>query len=110
MHQSKQISKRNHAKKKMASAALKKYKKKMFVPEEVFEQHHPGFSQLSEKQKKLIRQKIKNRISAQESRDQKKLYLSNLEQQVSLLSSENQEVQKHLLQLIKENTHLKQIL
>ena len=72
MRRSKLIAKRKHAKNrtlKKKKFSQKKQKKKMNVPEEIYEQQHPGFNKLPEKKKKSIRQKIKNRISAQESRD-----------------------------------------
>ncbi|XP_011145811.1 cyclic AMP response element-binding protein A isoform X2 [Harpegnathos saltator] len=46
-------------------------------------------SKQEEKSLKKIRRKIKNKISAQESRRKKKEYMDNLERRVSILSSEN---------------------
>ena len=68
----------------------------MFVKEEVYEQHHPGFSKLPEKKKKKIRQKIKNKISAQQSRDAKKMYISKLEQEIKDLKEENKMLRSQL--------------
>ncbi len=53
MRKSKLIAKRKHAKNR--TLKKKKYKKKMNVPEEVYEQQHPGFNKLPEKKKKSIR-------------------------------------------------------
>lgn len=59
-----------------------------------------------EKSLKKIRRKIKNKISAQESRRKKKEYMDALEKKVEILSSENSEYKKRILSLEDSNTSL----
>ncbi|XP_032677851.1 cyclic AMP response element-binding protein A isoform X1 [Odontomachus brunneus] len=60
-------------------------------------------SKQEEKYLKKIRRKIKNKISAQESRRKKKEYMDNLERRVSVLTSENSSYKNKLSVL--ENTN-----
>ncbi|XP_064489800.1 cyclic AMP response element-binding protein A-like isoform X2 [Ornithodoros turicata] len=55
-----------------------------------------------ERSLKKIRRKIKNKISAQESRRKKKEYMDSLEKKVETLTSENQEYKKRL-ELLENN-------
>ena len=50
----------------------------------------------TEKNLKKARRKIKNKISAQESRRRKRDYLSNLEERLSNYSTENNQLKKEL--------------
>ncbi|XP_075234757.1 cyclic AMP response element-binding protein A-like isoform X2 [Lycorma delicatula] len=59
-----------------------------------------------EKSLKKIRRKIKNKISAQESRRKKKEYMDALERKVELLSSENSEFRKKITTLEDTNNSL----
>uniref|UniRef100_A0A1B6G2A8 BZIP domain-containing protein n=2 Tax=Proconiini TaxID=565685 RepID=A0A1B6G2A8_9HEMI len=59
-----------------------------------------------EKSLKKIRRKIKNKISAQESRRKKKEYMDALERKVELLSSENSEFRKKITNLEDTNCSL----
>ncbi|XP_054262231.1 cyclic AMP response element-binding protein A isoform X2 [Macrosteles quadrilineatus] len=59
-----------------------------------------------EKSLKKIRRKIKNKISAQESRRKKKEYMDALERKVELLSSENSEYRKKINSLEDTNCSL----
>lgn len=59
-----------------------------------------------EKNLKKIRRKIKNKISAQESRRKKKEYLESLEKKVELMSQENSSLKKKLDLLENNNRSL----
>lgn len=59
-----------------------------------------------EKSLKKIRRKIKNKISAQESRRKKKEYMDALERKVELLSGENSDYKKKIENLEESNTSL----
>ncbi|XP_014243680.1 cyclic AMP response element-binding protein A [Cimex lectularius] len=59
-----------------------------------------------EKTLKKVRRKIKNKISAQESRRKKKEYMDTLEKKVQLLASENFEYKKKISSLEDINTNL----
>lgn len=59
-----------------------------------------------ERSLKKIRRKIKNKISAQESRRKKKEYMDALEKKVEVLSSENNEYKKKLDSLEGNNKSL----
>ena len=63
---------------------------------------------LSEKDKKKMEQKIRNRVSAQQSRDRKKVYIVNLEHQNAALITENSLLKQDVMFLKQENEHLKQ--
>ncbi|GBP48250.1 Cyclic AMP response element-binding protein A [Eumeta japonica] len=59
-----------------------------------------------EKSLKKIRRKIKNKISAQESRRKKKEYMDQLERKVEVLLSENSDYRKRVESLEQTNTSL----
>lgn len=59
-----------------------------------------------EKSLKKIRRKIKNKISAQESRRKKKEYMDALERKVEILQSENSEYRKKIENLEDNNDSL----
>lgn len=59
-----------------------------------------------EKSLKKIRRKIKNKISAQESRRKKKEYMDALERKVEKLSSENMESKRRIEILQASNSQL----
>ncbi|KAB7505954.1 Cyclic AMP-responsive element-binding protein 3-like protein 1, partial [Armadillidium nasatum] len=61
-----------------------------------------------EKSLKKIRRKIKNKISAQESRRKKKEYLDTLEHRVDLLTQENNAYRKKFESLQQKNQQLLQ--
>ena len=64
-----------------------------------------------EKSLKKIRRKIKNKISAQESRRKKKEYMDTLERRAQILEDENSDYQQKLRQLEADNAQLqKQLL
>ncbi|KAM4856739.1 cyclic AMP-responsive element-binding protein 3-like protein 3 isoform X2 [Urocitellus parryii] len=55
---------------------------------------------------KKIRRKIRNKQSAQESRKKKKEYIDGLETRMSACTAQNQELQRKVLQLEKQNLSL----
>ena len=59
-----------------------------------------------EKSLKKIRRKIKNKISAQESRRKKKEYMDTLERRSQILADENADYQVKLRQLEMDNAEL----
>ncbi|XP_041973268.1 cyclic AMP response element-binding protein A [Aricia agestis] len=59
-----------------------------------------------EKSLKKIRRKIKNKISAQESRRKKKEYMDQLERKVEILVSENSDYRKKVESLEQKNANL----
>lgn len=59
-----------------------------------------------EKSLKKIRRKIKNKISAQESRRKKKDYMDALERKVEKISSENLEYKRRIEMLQTSNSQL----
>ncbi|XP_044761224.1 cyclic AMP response element-binding protein A isoform X2 [Coccinella septempunctata] len=63
-------------------------------------------SKAEEKSLKKIRRKIKNKISAQESRRKKKEYMDQLERKVGLLVTENSEYRKKIEEFQDANTTL----
>ncbi|KRT86808.1 hypothetical protein AMK59_3011, partial [Oryctes borbonicus] len=63
-------------------------------------------SKAEEKSLKKVRRKIKNKISAQESRRKKKEYMDQLERKVEILVSENNEYKKKIENLEDSNANL----
>ncbi|XP_022103022.1 cyclic AMP-responsive element-binding protein 3-like protein 3-A isoform X2 [Acanthaster planci] len=55
---------------------------------------------------KTVRRKIRNKISAMDSRKRKKVYVDNLEQRVQLCTKQNLEMQKKMAKLENENKSL----
>ncbi|MBN3318378.1 CR3L3 protein, partial [Atractosteus spatula] len=55
---------------------------------------------------KRVRRKIRNKQSAQESRKKKKVYVDGLESRVAACTAQNQELQKKVQQLQKQNMSL----
>lgn len=77
---------------------------------EIPEKYIPeGFddANLDDKSKKKMIQMIRNRLSAQNSRDKKKAYLKKLEQQHKKTAAENVQYQKEIRQLKQANEALK---
>ncbi|XP_067642530.1 cyclic AMP response element-binding protein A-like isoform X2 [Eurosta solidaginis] len=66
----------------------------------------PQKKPLTKAEEKIIRRKIKNRISAQESRRKKKEYMDQLEQRVEVLVNENNEQRKRCDALEHTNASL----
>lgn len=63
-------------------------------------------SQAEQKQLKKIQRKIKNKVSAQESRKRKKEYVEGLEDRVKLSTQKNQQLVKEVDRLQTENQSL----
>ncbi|NWS77049.1 CR3L3 protein, partial [Crotophaga sulcirostris] len=66
----------------------------------------PLFPQYEERVLKKIRRKIRNKQSAQESRKKKKEYIDGLESRMSACTAQNQELQRKVLHLEKQNSSL----
>ncbi|XP_031460105.1 cyclic AMP-responsive element-binding protein 3-like protein 3 [Phasianus colchicus] len=66
----------------------------------------PLFMQYEERVLKKIRRKIRNKQSAQESRKKKKEYIDGLESRMSACTAQNQELQRKVLHLEKQNSSL----
>ena len=64
------------------------------------------FAQAEQKQLKRVQRKIKNKISAQESRKRKKDYVEGLEERVKICTERNQELKKEVDCLKSENQSL----
>ena len=119
---SKRIMKREQAKKRTKEKGLVNNKKENPLDEskdseesektktikDITEENDEDLTDLSEKDKKKMQQKIRNRVSAQQSRDRKKVYIVNLEQQNSVLLSENVLLKQDLIYMKQENEQLKE--
>ncbi|XP_073180153.1 cyclic AMP-responsive element-binding protein 3-like protein 3 isoform X3 [Lepidochelys kempii] len=66
----------------------------------------PSLRQYEERVLKKIRRKIRNKQSAQESRKKKKEYIDGLESRMSACTAQNQELQRKVLHLEKQNSSL----
>ncbi len=67
--------------------------------------HYP-LSREEERNLKRIRRKIRNKVSAQDSRKRKKEYLDNMEDRVRQCTDENEELHKRIAQLESQNKTL----
>ena len=98
---SKRAVRRQHAKKRVAeSEALKKLKAQQ---EEIMEVS----KDLPENERKKLQQMIRNRISAQQSRDRKKAHLMQVEAEIQALKLENASLKTKLNRVNAENKYLK---
>ncbi|KAM4707392.1 cyclic AMP-responsive element-binding protein 3 [Discoglossus pictus] len=70
--------------------------------------HHLPLTKTEERALKRVRRKIRNKRSAQESRKKKKEYVDGLENRVSVCTAHNQQLQKKVQQLQKQNMSLLQ--
>lgn len=102
-----------------ALAAPKSHKKGKYPPLELTEEEHriceregiklPTHYPLSreeERNLKRIRRKIRNKVSAQDSRRRKKEYLDNMEDRVRACTEENSQLHKRIEQLESQNKTL----
>ena len=117
IHQkSKRILKREQAKKRTKEKGLLNKKQldesfKESIDEKSkkdLDENDDNSSELSDKDRKKMQQKIRNRMSAQQSRDRKKMYIVSLEQQNAGLLSENLLLKDEILYLKQENEGLKE--
>lgn len=67
---------------------------------------HVPLTKAEERTLKRVRRKIRNKQSAQESRKKKKVYVDGLENRVAVCSAQNQELQKKVEMLQKQNMSL----
>merc|ERR1719355_390669 len=70
-----------------------------------FPSHYP-LSREEERNLKRIRRKIRNKVSAQDSRKRKKEYLDNMEDRVRACTDENEQLHKRIEQLESQNKTL----
>jgi len=87
---------------------LTEEEKRMLVSEGYRVPERLPLSKMEERSLKKIRRKIKNKISAQESRRKKKEYMDRLEERFELYSSELQKWQGRHRELEKQNAALQQ--
>ncbi|KAL7883932.1 hypothetical protein AOLI_G00067020 [Acnodon oligacanthus] len=67
---------------------------------------HMPLTKAEERTLKRVRRKIRNKQSAQESRKKKKVYVDGLENRVAVCTAHNQELQKKVQMLQKQNMSL----
>ncbi|XP_058714695.1 cyclic AMP-responsive element-binding protein 3-like protein 3 isoform X3 [Poecile atricapillus] len=80
--------------------------KKLLVKEGVTLPTQLPLTKYEERVLKKIRRKIRNKQSAQESRKKKKEYIDGLESRMSACTAQNQELQRKVLHLEKQNSSL----
>ncbi|XP_031419167.1 cyclic AMP-responsive element-binding protein 3-like protein 3-A isoform X2 [Clupea harengus] len=85
---------------------LNEDEKKLLAKEGVSLPNQLPLTKYEEKILKKIRRKIRNKHSAQESRKKKKEYIDGLEARMAACSAQNQELQRKVFQLEKNNTSL----
>ncbi|CAG9320927.1 unnamed protein product [Blepharisma stoltei] len=97
---SKRVIKREHAKRRAnESEAVRKLKEE----QEMLAEN----KDMPENERRKLQQMIRNRISAQQSRDRKKAFVSQLEEENKLLAEQNNSLKYRLKQIQAENTYLK---
>lgn len=98
---SKRVIKREHAKRRvMESEAVKKLKEEQ-------QQLAEDSKDMPESERKRLQQMIRNRISAQQSRDRKKAFVTQIEDENQSLRDQNNNLKYKLKQIQDENTYLK---
>ncbi|KAG5285844.1 hypothetical protein AALO_G00008120 [Alosa alosa] len=85
---------------------LNEDEKKLLTKEGVSLPTQLPLTKYEEKILKKIRRKIRNKQSAQESRKKKKEYIDGLEERMAACNAQNQELQRKVFQLEKNNTSL----
>ncbi|CAM4699228.1 unnamed protein product [Lepidochelys olivacea] len=86
--------------------ALTEDEKKLLAKEGVTLPTQLPLTKYEERVLKKIRRKIRNKQSAQESRKKKKEYIDGLESRMSACTAQNQELQRKVLHLEKQNSSL----
>jgi len=95
-----------HADNKYPPLELNDEELKMAAKENMkFPSHYP-LTREEERNLKKIRRKIRNKLSAQDSRKRKREYLDNMEDRVKACSDENQELQEKIKALESQNKTL----
>ncbi|KAG9270593.1 cyclic AMP-responsive element-binding protein 3-like protein 4 [Astyanax mexicanus] len=80
--------------------------KRLLAKEGVTIPTHMPLTKAEERTLKRVRRKIRNKQSAQESRKKKKVYMDGLENRVAVCTAHNQELQKKVQMLQKQNISL----
>ncbi|XP_023658721.2 cAMP responsive element binding protein 3-like 3 like [Paramormyrops kingsleyae] len=80
--------------------------KRLLTKEGISMPTHMPLTKAEERTLKRIRRKIRNKQSAQESRKKKKVYVDGLENRVAVCTAQNQELQKKVQTLQKQNISL----
>ncbi|KFK27808.1 hypothetical protein AALP_AA8G432000 [Arabis alpina] len=65
---------------------------------------------VADKENKRLKRLLRNRVSAQQARERKKVYLTDLEKKVKELENKNSQLEERLSTLQNENQMLRQIL
>ncbi|OMJ88932.1 hypothetical protein SteCoe_9041 [Stentor coeruleus] len=99
--QCKRVIKREHAKRRVQESENLKSNKD--AQEKIIDEN----SDLTEGEKKKIKQIIRNRISAQQSRDKKKAYIKEIEAENQELKQQTSNLKYKIQQLHRENQYLK---
>merc|ERR1719429_544601 len=95
-----------HSDNKYPALELNDEELKMAAKENMkFPSHYP-LTREEERNLKKIRRKIRNKLSAQDSRKRKREYLDNMEDRVKAASDENQELQEKIKALESQNKTL----
>ncbi|XP_076859419.1 cAMP responsive element binding protein 3-like 3 like [Brachyhypopomus gauderio] len=85
---------------------LTEEERRLLVKEGVSIPTHMPLTKAEERTLKRVRRKIRNKQSAQESRKKKKVYVDGLESRVAACTAHNQELQKKVHMLQKQNMSL----
>lgn len=99
--QCKRVIKRDHAKRRMQE--LENLKNLKDLQEKQIDDN----KDLTENEKKKLKQVIRNRISAQQSRDRKKVYIKEIEQENQALKQQASSLKHKIQTLNQENQYLK---
>lgn len=97
---SKRVVKRERAKTRTSESSLEKQRAQQLLAIE-------NNKDLSESDRRRMQQMVRNRISAQQSRDRKKVYLQQVEELNEDLRNENGKLQEKIAQLEQENQYLR---
>lgn len=91
---------------KMKEIVLTEEEKRLLAKEGATIPEHMPLTKAEERTLKRVRRKIRNKQSAQESRKKKKVYVDGLENRVAVCTAHNQELQKKVQLLQKQNMSL----
>lgn len=105
---SKPLKKKNSKNKQDLANDIENTLKNLRIYRETQEKLIEENTSLSENEKKRLKQIIRNRISARESRDKNKLYIQQLEQENSDLKEEFELLKTQIQEVSKQNQYMKQ--